>query len=286
MKIGKKEIFDLHLHTTASDGTLTPTALVEMAGEKGVIAMAITDHDTLGGLKEGAEAAKRLGIEFFHGVELNTDASGNEIDILGYFVELTDPAFIDLVEARESERIRRAKGMVEKLIALGCEITYERVRELAGGVVARPHIAQALIEKGYADSQRDAYNRLIGYGQPAYVDRDPLFPQEAIIQIKKSGGLPIIAHPGLINDDGMVRALLEAGAEGLEAYYAYHTPEQVQKYLNFAREYNVITSCGSDYHGPGRNKSQIVGSVNAPIEVLNAFRQKVQDCWHQKETAE
>jgi predicted metal-dependent phosphoesterase TrpH len=283
METTKQQTFDLHLHSTASDGTLTPTELVEMAVERNVIAMAITDHDTVAGIREGASAAAKAGIEFFHGVELNTDASEIEIDILGYFISLNDPDFIKLVEYREQERIRRAKGMVEKLNNLGFDIQYERVREIARGVVARPHVAQALIEKGYIDSQKDAYDRYIGFGKPAYVERDPLLPQDAIQHIKKAGGLPIIAHPGLIGDDNMVRSLLEAGAEGLEAYYAYHTPEQVQKYLAFARDYGVITSCGSYYHGPGRNKAQPMGSVTAPMQVLDIFRQKVQDHWREKQ---
>jgi DNA-binding transcriptional regulator LsrR (DeoR family)/predicted metal-dependent phosphoesterase TrpH len=279
----KPKLFDLHMHSTASDGTLSPTEMVNMAAERGLIAMAITDHDTVGGIEEGAAAAQKAGIEFFHGVELNTDASELEIDILGYFINLNDPDFLKLVKYREQERIRRAKGMVEKLIHLGCAIEYDRVREIARGVVARPHIAQALIEKGYATNQKDAYDRYIGYGKVAYVERDPLLPQDAIKEIKRAGGLPIIAHPGLIGDDNMVRTLLEAGAEGLEAYYAYHTPEQVQKYLQFAQEYGVITGCGSDYHGPGRHKSQPMGGVIAPIEVLDIFRQKVQEHWQQSQ---
>ena len=269
-------LFDLHMHSTASDGTLTPTELVQMAAGKGLVAMAITDHDTVGGIQEGAIAAKALGIEFFHGVELNTDASEKEIDILGYFINLDDPLFLKMVKMREQERIRRATEMVDKLVALGFEITYTRVREIAKGIVARPHVAQALIEKGYVQNQQEAYNRLIGFGCPAYAQRDPLLPQEAIEQIKKAGGLPIIAHPGLIGDDRMVHKLLEFGAEGLEAYYAYHSPAQIAKYLEIAESYGVITGCGSDYHGPGRTKSQPLGSVVAPIEVLDRFREKVQ----------
>ncbi len=280
----KSILFDLHMHSTASDGTMSPSELVNMAVERGVIAMAITDHDSIGGIHEGTEAAKQAGVEFFHGVELNTDANEIEIDILGYFIELNDSQFQELIKYREKERIRRAKGMVEKLIMLGCDIKYDRVRELARGVVARPHIAQALIEKGYANNQKDAYDRLIGYGKPAYVERDPLLPQDAIQKIKEAGGLPIIAHPGLIGDDDFVRSLLDSGAEGLEAYYAYHSPEQVEKYLQFSREYGVITSCGSDYHGPERLKSKPMGSMAAPIEVLDAFRHKVTARFHQKQT--
>ncbi len=272
--------FDFHAHTTASDGTLTPTELVSLGKQLGLIVMAITDHDTIAGLAEGKAKAQELGIKFLHGVELNTDASGVEIDILGYFYNnIEDPSFIDLVKYREGERIRRAKEMISKLTNLGINITYDRVREIAGGVVARPHVAQILIKDGYALSQKDAYDRLIGFGSPAYAERDPLLPEVAIEQIKNAGGVPIIAHPGLIGDDTLVHYLLEQGAEGLEAYYAYHTQEQQDKYLAIAREYDVIVGCGSDYHGPNRNKNKMLGSVDAPVQVMETLLGKVQECW-------
>ena len=273
-------LFDFHAHTTASDGTLTPTELVTLAKQLGLIAMAITDHDTIAGLPDGSAKAKEFGIYFLHGVELNTDASGVEVDILGYFVDIEDPTFINMVEYRQGERIRRATEMVSKLIELGFNITYERVREIAGGVIARPHIAQALIENGYASSQKDAYARLIGFGAPAYAKRDPLKPEVAIKHIKSAGGVPIIAHPGLIGDDSIVHDLLNQGAEGLEAYYAYHTKEQQDKYLAIANDYNVIVSCGSDYHGPNRNKNKMLGSVVTPIQVMETRVDKVQEAWH------
>lgn len=271
--------FDFHAHTTASDGTLSPNELVSLAKELGLVAMSITDHDSIGGLAEGAAKAAEFGIQFVHGVELNTDASGVEIDILGYFVNIEDSNFIDLVNYREGERIRRAKEMVTKLNHLGIGITYNRVRKIAGGVVARPHIAQALIEGGYASSQKDAYDRLIGFGGPAYAERDPLLPEVAIKQIKSAGGVPIIAHPGLIGNDNLVHYLLDQGAEGLEAYYAYHTPEQQEKYLAIAGEHQVIVGCGSDYHGPNRNKNKMLGSVDAPIQVMETLIDRVQSHW-------
>ena len=260
--------FDFHAHTTASDGTLTPKELVSLGKQVGLIAMAITDHDTIKGLPEGEKTAKALGIKLLHGVELNTDASGYEVDVLGYFVEIEDQKFRDLVGYRENERIRRAKGMVEKLNSMGIDISYERVREIANGIVARPHVAEALIEGGVAVNQKDAYDRFIGFGAPAYTERDPLLPQDAIRYIKEAGGVAIVAHPGLIGNDEIVDQLLDYGADGLEAYYAYHTEEQRDKYLKLAKERGLIVGCGSDYHGPKRTKNKILGSVVAPKEVM------------------
>jgi 3',5'-nucleoside bisphosphate phosphatase len=271
--------FDFHAHTTASDGTLTPSELVNLGKKLSLTALAITDHDSIEGLPEGAMKAEELGIQFLHGVELNTDASGTEIDILGYFKKIKDQSFRDLVNYRKDERVRRAKEMVKKLNKLGIDIRYERVRELAGGIVARPHVAQALIERGYAHSQQDAFDRYIGFGRPAYAERDPLMPEDAIAHIKESGGVAIIAHPGLIGDDSLVHDLLEQGAEGLEAYYAYHTPEQQAKYLALAKEHNVIVGCGSDYHGPNRKKNIMLGSVEAPPQVMEILISQVNERW-------
>lgn len=270
-------IIDLHLHSTASDGTLSPAEVVAAARQAGVRAMALTDHDTLEGAAEAAPAAREAGIEFFPAVELNTDAAGMEIDILGYFAGQPRESFQRLLADRAEARIRRAREIVENLNRLGIDISYDRVREIAGGVVARPHIAQAMIEKGYATSQKDAYDRYIGFGAPAYAERDRLTPEQAIQAVLEGGGLPVVAHPGLVEDDAMVERLLQAGAAGLEAYYVFHTPEQVQTYREMAARYGAIVTCGTNSHGPGRSKAQPIGSMPCPAEVLDIFREKVEE---------
>ena len=184
-------IIDLHLHSTASDGTLSPAEVVA-ASPGGVRAMALTDHDTLEGAAEAAPAAREAGIEFFPAVELNTDAAGMEIDILGYFAGQPRESFQRLLADRAEARIRRAREIVENLNRLGIDISYDRVREIAGGVVARPHIAQAMIEKGYATSQKDAYDRYIGFGAPAYAERDRL-TRAGHSGVLEGGGLPVVA---------------------------------------------------------------------------------------------
>jgi len=192
-------------------------------------------------------------------VELNTDASGAEVDILGYFLE-TPPAWFQATLAQRHEaRVKRAQGIVERLTELGLPIRYERVRELAQGVVTRPHVAQAMIEQGYVASQREAYKRYIGFGAPAYVERDSLHPITAMRNVQAAGGLAIVAHPGLVQSQDVVMELVEAGVDGLEAYYPFHTEQQREHYISLAAEHDLVVSAGSDAHGPGRAKAEAIG---------------------------
>ena len=251
-------LIDLHLHSTASDGTLAPAEVVRRAQQAGVQVMALTDHDTLGGAGEAAPEAARRGIIYLLAVELNTDAGGSEIDILGYFLQQPPAWFHDFLAARQAARIQRAQAIVARLDELGLPIRYERVRELALGIVARPHIAQTMIEQGYATSQRDAYERYIGFGAPAYVERDRLHPRTAVKYISSAGGLPVVAHPGLVGDDSGIIDLVQSGA-GLEVYYALHTPQQTATWVKIARQHGALVTAGSDAHGPGRAKSKDIG---------------------------
>lgn len=271
-------LVDLHLHSTASDGTWTPEEVVRQAAVAGVQFMALTDHDTMEGRDVAEPLAASLGIEFIPAVELNTDAGGAEMDILGYFADPDVAWFQALLQARQRARIQRARDIVARLQQLGLEIDYERIRELAHGVVARPHIAQAMIEKGYVASQTEAYERYIGFGAPAYVERDALHPTQAMRWVQAAGGVAVLAHPGLLGDDARVKALIDAGLDGLEAYYVFHTPEQTRHYLALAREYGLVVTAGSDAHGPGRAKSHPIG-VSVPDDVLQAFRARVEKAY-------
>jgi 3',5'-nucleoside bisphosphate phosphatase len=244
--------------------------------------MALTDHDTLAGAREAAAAAEALGIRLLPGVELNTDAAGLEIDILGYFLEAPAAWFLDFLEARQAARIQRAQAMVERLNALGVHIRYERVRSLAHGALCRPHLAQALIEQGYAASQREVYQRYIGFGAPAYVERDRLDPLQAIGYIQAAGGLASVAHPGLVDDPAAVTALVEAGVDGLEAYYPLHTPEQSADYLALAQQRNLAVTAGSDAHGPGRTKSGAIG-VAVAEDVWPALQRRLEQARHRRQ---
>ena len=274
-------LIDLHLHSTASDGTWTPSEVVQRAQQAGVQVMALTDHDTLAGAHEAAPEAERRGIHFLLGVELNTDAGGAEIDILGYFLQEPPVWFQEFIASRQAARVDRARAIVVRLNALGLPVRYERVRELAQGIVARPHVAQAMIEQGHATSQRDAYKRYIGFGAPAYVERDSLHPVTAMQYVKRAGGLAIVAHPGLVDDEEAVRSLVASGASGLEVYYAFHTPDQTAAWLKLARERGLLITAGSDAHGPGRAKSKDIG-VAVSGDLWPALQRGLQQAWERR----
>lgn len=267
-------IIDLHLHSTASDGTLSPVEVVHQAARAGIQVMALTDHDTLAGVAEAAPTAATLGITLLRAVELNTDASGAEVDILAYFWEEPPDWFQSFLAARQDDRIRRAKAIVARVTELGLPISYARVRELAHGIVARPHIAQAMIEQGYVASQQEAYERYIGFGAPAYVERDELDPQTAIAYVQAAGGLAVLGHPGLIGDDDVVETVIRAGVDGLEAYYAFHSPEETARYLALAQVHDLAVTAGSDAHGPGRKKSRPMG-VSVPDDLWPSFERRL-----------
>lgn len=271
--------FDLHMHSTASDGTYSPQEIIDIAVSSKMVAIAITDHDNINGYFEAISMAKEKGIELYAGTELNTDAYDTEIDILGYFWNPDDQVFLDMINQRLAGRIDRAKKIIEKLNAIDLEISFDRVREIAHGSVCRPHIIEAMVEKGYVADQKEAFAKYLGLGQPAFVPHDKLTPEAAIQYVTEAGGLPIVAHPGLVGNDEVVEKLLQAGAQGLEAYYPMHSEEQIDKYHKLAQKYNVIVTCGSDSHGPKRKKSFPIGSMKAPIEVLTTFKGKLQEAY-------
>ncbi|MCD4674082.1 MAG: PHP domain-containing protein [Anaerolineaceae bacterium] len=271
--------FDLHMHSTASDGTYSPQEIINIASSSKMVAIAITDHDNVNGYFEAVSTAKEKGIELYAGVELNTDAYDTEIDILGYFKNPDDQVFLDMINNRLAGRIARAKKIVAKLNAIGMEISYDRVRDIAHGSVCRPHIIEAMVEKNYVEDQKEAFAKYLGLGQPAFVPHDHLTPEAAIQYITNAGGLPIVAHPGLVGSDEIVEKLLQAGAQGLEAYYPMHTEDEINKYIELAHKYNKIVTCGSDSHGPKRKKSFPIGSMKAPIDVLTTFKNKLQEAY-------
>ena len=188
---------DLHIHTTASDGKFTPAEIVRKAWESGLSYIAITDHDSIDGVVPAQEAARNYNqLTVIGGVEINTDIPSGELHILGYYIDTGNVELKTKLEGLRNSRIERARKMITKLQALGLDIDYERVRELAGaGSIGRPHIAQAMLEKGYINTFREAFNKYIGRNGPAYVERDKITPVEATQLILRASGLPVMAHP-------------------------------------------------------------------------------------------
>jgi predicted metal-dependent phosphoesterase TrpH len=260
---------DLHIHTTASDGKYSPAEIVRKAWESGLLYIAISDHDSIEGIVPAREAAKNYpGLTVIGGVEINTDIPSGELHILGYLFDPENAELRVTLERLRNSRIERARKMVGKLRGIGLKVDFERVQELAGeGSLGRPHIAQALLEKGYIASFKEAFYKYIGREGPAYVERDKISPVEATRLILRAKGIPVMAHPFTFNDpEKLISECQAAGLMGLEVYYNNYSHEQVQELLRLAQKYNLIPTGGSDFHGLDAISELPLGSVEVPLE--------------------
>ncbi len=263
---------DLHVHTTASDGRFRPKEIVSRAARQGLRAIAITDHDTVDGVPEALKAARSYpGLRVIPGVELSTDFARAEVHILGYFVDIKNGEFIAGLEKMRHSRDERARAMIEKLKALGVRIEWTRVKEIAaGGSVGRPHLAQAMLEKGYIGSFTEAFDGYIERGGPAYAEREKVTPVEAAGIIVRAGGLPVLAHPLFIDDwQQVVVELRGAGLAGIEVYYdGYNAPERESLRI-VAEKYGLVATGGSDFHGIDSATETALGGADVPSEVVD-----------------
>ncbi len=260
---------DLHIHSTASDGRLSPADIVNRAVERGLTVIALADHDTVDGIVPALTAAKAFPqLKVIPCVEVSTDVPSGEVHVLGYFIDYTDPELAAKLERMRHSRRERAQGMIAKLRDLGIRIEWQRVQEIAGsGAIGRPHIAQALLEKGYIASIKEAFTKYISRDGPAYVEREKMTPVEAVELILKANGLPVLAHPLTVSDpESMVIELKAGGLVGIEAYYNGYTADEINKLVSLANRHNLITSGGSDYHGLDASTETMIGGVNTPIE--------------------
>ena len=266
---------DLHLHTTASDGLLTPRALVEAAAARGLRTIAITDHDTTDGVAEATAAAAELcTVTVLPGVELSTAPDPVECHMLGYFIDIAEPGLVGRLRELRLGRTDRGRAMVERLGTLGLPLRWERVEQLAGGSVGRPHIARAMVERGYVETVADAFEQYIGKGRPAYVDRPTLTPAQSVELIHEAGGVAVVAHPlsPLIPDlDDFLRRLVAVGLDGLEVYYGDYTPAQVAELRAVAQRHGLIASGGSDFHGLEVLPQYVLGGTRIPTAVVPAL---------------
>ncbi len=257
---------DLHSHTTASDGTLSPRELVITAVEHGVRVLAVTDHDSTGGLAEAMEEARaHPPLEIVPGLEINCDVEGAEIHVLGYFVEHEAPWFQAFLAEQRAERVARVHRVAERLAELGMPIDPDEVFALVKeGSAGRPHVARVMVKRGYVKSVREAFDKYLKTGGPANVPRRRLAPVEAVAVIRKAGGVPVLAHPGLANRDELIPELVEAGLMGIETYYAEHSAAQTREYLELCRRHGLVPTGGSDYHGPQSGRANPPGSPAVP----------------------
>ncbi|HPQ47326.1 MAG TPA: PHP domain-containing protein [Clostridia bacterium] len=252
-------MIDLHTHTTASDGSLTPEELVIKAHTMGLKAVGITDHDTIGGVEQAIEAGRGLDIEVVAGVELGVDYKVKGTHILGYFSHGNYKginSYFDWILERRHERNRR---MIESLQKAGFDITLKEMYEkAAGGTPGRPHLAKCLIEKGYASDVNEAFEKIL-LRKDIYVHREKTTPVSAIEEILKNHGVPVLAHPVYMDRVGLfeesIRELVGMGLMGIEAFHSDHNEADSEKYLKAAREYNLVVTGGSDFHGANKDNA-------------------------------
>ncbi|NLL89587.1 MAG: PHP domain-containing protein [Dehalococcoidales bacterium] len=260
---------DLHVHTSVSDGKYTPEEIVEKAAARGLKYLAICDHDTVDGIAAAIEAAKKYpGLTIIPGVEVSTLAVGSEVHMLGYFIDYRDPAFRKILAELSDSRVGRVQAMVAKLNEMGIAIEWPRVQELAGaGTIGRPHIANAMLEKGYVSTFREAFDKYIAKGGPAYVERNKIMPSEAVGIIREAKGLPVLAHPFTVSEPGaLIKELKQAGLVGIEVYYNNYSADERKTLAKLAAKYEFIAVGGSDYHGIDEAVETMIGESETPIE--------------------
>jgi len=248
---------DLHCHSTASDGTLPPAEVVRLAKANGLSALALTDHDTIGGVKEAAAEALKLGIDFLPGIEISAEyPSPGTMHILGYGVDPNSPTLRGMTETLIAGRDNRNPRIVAKLNEMGVAVTMKEWEDEAKGIVlGRPQLAAILHRKGYVSSIKEAFDRYIGQGAPAYFDKERLTPKRAFELIRESGGLPVLAHPVQLRTENdaqlerVIKDLLDLGLAGIEVIHSDHDDALFAKYVSLAQKYNLIQTGGSDFHG-------------------------------------
>lgn len=264
---------DLHLHTTASDGSFAPAKLVKKAVKLNLKTIAITDHDTIDGIEEAKMAAMDKKLEVIPGIELNTEIEGEEVHILGYYINYNDLDFIAELDKLWESRYNRIKKMIKKLQRFGLEVSFKRVCQIAGGgTLGRVHLAKAMIEAGYVSEISRAFDEYIGKNCPAYVERSKLDPFSAVELIKSAGGIPVLAHPDLLGNDYLIPELIKAGLAGLEVYHSEHEKFAVKYYSNLADRHGLIKTGGSDCHGD--KDTILMGTVNVSQVVVDNLKDR------------
>jgi predicted metal-dependent phosphoesterase TrpH len=271
---------DLHIHTNASDGTLSPTQVLREAGEADLAVIALADHDTTDGIAEAREAQREIGVEVVPAVEISAEHSRGDVHILGYWMEYESSAFQSFLRRPRSARPARIAEMCEKLTALGLAVTPDEVQAVAGSAssVGRPHLARVMLDKGYIETMEDAFRLYLREGCPAYVKRFKNPAKEALKHIHACGGISVIAHPGLCDDPGIVDSLIDQGVMGIEAYCHEHDEAMTDRFIALARQHGLLITGGSDYHGAMLQQTFKLGDLQVPYtcyEELKAAKEQI-----------
>lgn len=270
------EKIDLHIHTAFSDGAYSPEEVVQKCVEAGLTKISITDHDSISAIPQVTEIAGKHNIEVISGVELSSEMMDNEVHILGYFLDINNSELIEYLRFFRDERLRRVGKIIKKLNNLGLEISVDDVTKDIPSYVAvgRPHIAQAMFNKGLVSSYYDAFNKYLRNSGPAYEKKVHISPVSAYKIINEAGGLAVIAHPGNMQQD-ILKYLIEAGADGIEVIHPSHNEVMTKNYQEIASAYFLLASGGSDFHGGKRNDEQNLGKYYVTPRYLDAMKQRI-----------
>ena len=268
---------DLHLHTTYSDGALTPNEMIQRAYAAGLSVVSITDHDHVGAIDEAIEAGRKLGIEIIQGVELSVVLNEKDIHLLAYFFDHTNRKLLDYLAFFRSERLKRAERIVQKLNEINIPLKLDAVLDQAGigSSVGRPHIASALLEEGLTGTYHEAFLKYIGFGAPAYEKKYQLSPTEATKLISQAGGLSFLAHPGKYTTDMELSELIKTGLDGIEVVHPSHNEARQEFYRGVVHQYFLLECGGSDFHGGKKNDDDTLGVYTVPVDVVEDMRNRL-----------
>ena len=263
---------DLHIHTHFSDGSFSPDEVVQYALKNNLVAIGITDHDSVSGIEPAMASARKTQLEIIPGVELTAEANNKEIHMLGYYIDWQNSRFQTKLTIFQEVRRERAKKMVEKLEEVGVNISFQDVEKLAGvGTIGRLHLARVILQAGYVSSVEGAFQKYIGDNGPAYVKKYRLAPKEAIEMIVEVRGVPVLAHPGLLGNDELIPQLVKDDLKGIEVSHTNQNPDTSSHYQNLAQIYNLVPTGGSDCHGLAKGKV-LIGKVKIPYAWLERLK--------------
>jgi len=264
-------MIDLHLHTTASDGSCTPSELVRRAREAGIDILAVADHDTVAAVAETKALATAAGLTCIAAVEITAVHEARDVHVLGYFVDVTSPVLLAFLEDGRRDRVRRATEMCDRLAHLGAPIDVETLVQRSGGPnsgksIARPAVAKALVEAGHVQTVQEAFDRFLAEGKPAYCPRVGASPKDVVSLIAQAGGIASLAHPGPLGKDQLIDRLAADGLTALECFHSDHDEDTTRRYLLLALRLGLAVTGGSDFHGPGGRRAESFGRVGLPLD--------------------
>lgn len=264
---------DLHIHTTSSDGVLSPKEVLEWASKKRITAISITDHDTVDGIQSAIDFSKNYSIEVIPGIEFSTELHSEEVHILAYCFDYKNNELLQKLNKIQSSRYLRAIKIIEKLKSIDVRVSFDKVQKYSqNGLIGRPHIARVMIEEGYVNSIKEAFDNYLAKDKIAYVERYKLTCSEAISIIKSLGGIPVLAHPGLLSKKLDLKYILDLGIKGIEVYHSKHNEEDIKKFSIIAKSRNLIITGGSDCHGTSFNNEPLIGNIWVDYSAVNCLK--------------